>query len=55
MQVGDGLTMGGAMVVGRGTCGVVWQHLERGIGDIADPQTVLAHAKEAAAKAAAKA
>ena len=36
------------MVVGRGDTGVVWQHLEQGIGDIADPEEVAAAAKKAA-------
>ncbi|GLI63047.1 hypothetical protein VaNZ11_005909 [Volvox africanus] len=56
--VGDGFTMGGAMVVrrgggpGSGNETVAWMHLESEIGKVADPEAVLAAAKEAAAAAA---
>lgn len=53
LQVGDGLTMGGTMIIGKGDSGVLWQHLERGIGDIAQPLVVLGHAQQVAGKASA--
>ncbi|GIL77792.1 hypothetical protein Vretimale_6668 [Volvox reticuliferus] len=55
--VGDGLTMGGAMVLrrgggsGGGNDTVAWMHLENEIGKVADPEAVLAAAREAAAAA----
>ncbi|EFJ52787.1 hypothetical protein VOLCADRAFT_127337 [Volvox carteri f. nagariensis] len=54
--VGDGFTMGGAMVLRRGGGGgggcdigsVAWMHVERDIGLVADPAAVLAAAREVA-------
>ncbi|GIL49954.1 hypothetical protein Vafri_6245 [Volvox africanus] len=66
--VGDGFTMGGAMVVrrgggpaaaaegdGSGNETVAWMHLETDIGKVADPEAMLAAAREAAAAVAAAA
>lgn len=47
--VGDGLTMGGAMVVAQGDGGVVWSHLETSLGLVPDPQQVLEAARGVAA------
>lgn len=49
--VGDGLTMGGAMVVGSGSQGVVWMHVEESIGLVPGPEEVLEAARKAAAAA----
>jgi hypothetical protein len=53
--VGDGLTMGGAMVIRRAgggggskDGGVAWLHLENDIGMVAEPEAVLAAAREVA-------
>ncbi|KAG2500213.1 hypothetical protein HYH03_001791 [Edaphochlamys debaryana] len=50
--IGDGLIMGGAMVVRQGDGGVAWTHLEAEIGLIAEPEEVLAAAKAVAAETA---
>eukprot|EP00197_Chlamydomonas_leiostraca_P012344 CAMPEP_0202872210 /NCGR_PEP_ID=MMETSP1391-20130828/20699_1 /ASSEMBLY_ACC=CAM_ASM_000867 /TAXON_ID=1034604 /ORGANISM="Chlamydomonas leiostraca, Strain SAG 11-49" /LENGTH=214 /DNA_ID=CAMNT_0049553201 /DNA_START=86 /DNA_END=730 /DNA_ORIENTATION=- len=52
--VGDGLTMGGLLVVGRGDAGVAFMHVERDLGLAADHAQVLAAAKQAAAAAGVK-
>ena len=43
--VGDGLTMGGAMVVAQGDGGVAWTHLETSLGLVPDPLEVLEAAR----------
>ncbi len=52
-MVGEGLTMGGALLVRAGQGGVAWMHVEERLGLVAEPEAVMAAARALAAEKAA--